>query len=69
MMLILQSIPIADVEPVKHGRWQNRISPWSQGGYMMDCSNCHESVSSLSGNLKYCPNCGAKMDLEADDHD
>lgn len=65
----IEKLPAADVEPVRHGRWQNKKSPWSQGGYMMDCSYCHEIIASLSGKLKFCPNCGARMDLGTDGHE
>lgn len=55
----LDSIPAADVEAVKHGRWdadccctvcgEEAIYYWER--------SCHEYT-------KRCPNCGAKMDLE-----
>ena len=49
-------------EPVVHGRWV--ISPgclWPIG----DCSVCGEQHIGTNS-AKYCPNCGAKMDLEID---
>ena len=63
----------ADVVPVRHGRW---IAPFlSDGGNMCaECSNCHRirifddycSACEIGCTWKpnYCPNCGAKMDLE-----
>lgn len=47
--------------PVKHGEWI-----WDDEGY--HCSECwyHPNGSTLEcmdGTFKYCPNCGAKMDL------
>ena len=55
-------IPAADVAPVRHGKWE-----W----YTEDiyrCSNCAEKshVKEVIGHPEwdYCPNCGAKMDLE-----
>lgn len=52
----------ADVEPVRHGRWRNHAQGDGRGNYwpVLRCSNCdwREFVKT-----KYCPNCGAKMDL------
>lgn len=60
--------PDADVAPVRHGRWV-----LDEKRYVIYCSECGE-VSGYSLNLRdvreenhYCPNCGAKMDLEAAD--
>lgn len=49
----IASIPAADVVPVVHGRW------------LLDgrCSECLERP--LTTHRNYCPNCGAKMDLQA----
>ena len=47
--------PSADVAPVRHARWK------SYGKNLGECSECGEIVSVRSN---YCPNCGAKMDLE-----
>ena len=51
--------PAADVVPVRHGRWI-----WDDEGY--HCSECFyhaygETGEVLSGNWRYCPNCGANM--------
>jgi len=59
------SIPAADVERVKHGRWIpiNRSNPlWAQMGIAQHkCSECgSEEVIAR----KLCPECGAKMDDE-----
>ena len=53
---VFDDAPAADVAPVVHGRWKGA----GMGDYY--CSLCCEEVS---GNRhKFCPNCGAKMDLE-----
>lgn len=53
---IVDSVPAADVEPVRHGRW-------------IDCSNgwmCSECEQDNTYDKPYCPNCGAKMDLKGE---
>lgn len=61
----LENMETADVAPVVHGKWGEyesfTLTP-SMNGY--PCSNCgmHFSASSIPI-LKFCPNCGAKMDL------
>ena len=44
---------IADVAPVRHGRWKRC---WKN---LCECSECGEVVSVRNN---YCPHCGAKMD-------
>ncbi len=69
----LNAIPTADVEPVKHGYWYfrggrpccsvcNTKALWKDEGGTGGFS--HEYVGAKS---KRCPECGAKMDKEADD--
>lgn len=56
----------ADVEPVRHGRWGKR-----QGGFweFAACSLCGEKTPTVGITPNYCPNCGAKMDLEDETND
>lgn len=54
-------LPAADVVPVRHGRWEIVIG--SNGKEYMVCTCCRVSQD-LTGVFTYCPNCGAKMDLE-----
>ena len=55
----------ADVAPVRHGRWV-----LDEKRYVVYCSECSEPVSyypnirDVREENHYCPNCGAKMDLE-----
>ena len=51
----LRDMKTADVAPVRHGRWKR------YGKNLGECSECGEIVSVRNN---YCPNCGAKMDLE-----
>ena len=60
----LNKIPTADVAPVRHGRWVDRIvdeneviQPWMERYY---CSECLEGGNQSW--FKFCPNCGVKMD-------
>lgn len=72
--------PLPDVEPVRHGRWkplfESEITGWNPafagcdpiGAYVCSCCNSEATYTcddefDLSN---YCPNCGAKMDLEED---
>lgn len=58
---ILNSIPAADVQPVKHGRWAANIFCSNCGWYMED----DVTLSPMMVFFNYCPNFGAKMDGEA----
>lgn len=65
---VLADIPAADVAPVVHGRWEDSIDEWL-GTDVYTCSKCRESYVLVEGTPKenlwhYCPNCGAKMDIE-----
>ena len=58
---ILNQFPVADVAPVRHGRWNNG-DPY--------CPICRkDKFGGLDADVwsdwqpDYCPNCGAKMDL------
>lgn len=59
------------VDPVKHGRWKyNIILGWCSVGteatadYVCSVCGWHTKMPT-----NYCPNCGAKMDEEADHDD
>ena len=65
----LSAVPAADVAEVRHGRW----IPSDMGGGEPDeayiCSECGEPWTLIDGNpaennMRYCPNCGARMDKE-----
>lgn len=56
---VINSVPAADVEPVRHGRWVDNEIPDSM---LSGCSACGFSCGAYS--FRYCPNCGAKMVLE-----
>lgn len=65
----IQSIPAADVAPVKHGRNETQMNPVDE----FICSECGFTIQDFEGydndeevyyefNPRYCPNCGARMD-------
>ena len=58
-MNVLDEMPAADVEPVKHGHWinENFYTHCSACGKMAIYDKYGQEVES-----DYCPHCGAKMD-------
>lgn len=50
----------SDVAPVVHGRWIESIV---RGSYALICSQCRRDTG-VAYDFDYCPNCGAKMDLQ-----
>lgn len=60
----IETIPSANVAPVRHGRWVIVDDGVMIGdGKHMECGVCHTwSKDRIKTN--YCPNCGARMDLE-----
>lgn len=66
--------PAVDAEIVRHGKWiyNPNANDWGIGGYV--CSECHAKNDNLPCaqcanplifmGSKYCPHCGAKMDLK-----
>jgi hypothetical protein len=65
---VFAEIPAADVQPVKHGRWESSQRTIETG--TVYCSNCAieyyisdlQTVGDCNGIVNYCPNCGARMD-------
>lgn len=56
---IIRSAPVADIEPVAHGRWVPFRS--QAAGNIQYCSACGIG---FAARVRFCPNYGAKMDLE-----
>ena len=60
-------IPVADVAPVRYGRW---IEPSRlyYGAKQYECSLCYSDTfwnkHSITEKYPHCPNCGCVMDLE-----
>lgn len=53
--------PLAEAEPVKHGRWE-RV-PSNGIGATARCSICGKAIYGYH-TMNYCPHCGARMDGE-----
>lgn len=64
----IDSIPAADVAPVVHGRWvHDYYENCSEQFEIVKCTNCGHKAYAMAIYVRggnYCPNCGAKMDLE-----
>ena len=63
----IKKTPTADVQPVKHGRWIKQEGFWNKN--TVKCSLCgnYLDMNGVNGgrsDANYCPNCGARMDLE-----
>ena len=61
---MLEAMPSADVQPVRHGHWIEHVCELFPAEGTVECSECHEHESIFLVNDKYCPNCGVKMDGE-----
>lgn len=64
---LLMRIKTADVEPVRHWRWV-------KDGDFLICPACENEMNiknslGADNHKNYCPNCGAKMDLEGDNNE
>lgn len=65
---IVKLIPVADVAPIKLGVWESWEDPYGITVYA--CSACGNDIYTVDGtpednDMNYCPNCGAKMVMEA----
>ena len=65
---VIEEIPAADVQEVKHGKWITSEITMDSG--CTSCSCCHSEyyigdLQNLEGDndfVMYCPHCGARMD-------
>lgn len=53
-----------DAEPVKHGRW---VPLYDDVWVCSECEQAEQFAENIESTSRYCPNCGALMDKEADD--
>lgn len=66
---IVDSMPT--VEERKEGKWIKYEKEFTESGTyrqikrpVIECSICQEKIAGHIGIMKYCPNCGAKMEGE-----
>lgn len=65
----IKNAPTIEAEPVRRGKW---ISQEEYFDEYFECSVCGAGFCTLDGlspeenNMKYCPECGAKMDSEVE---
>lgn len=76
---LIKRLPAADVEPVRHSYWESYDTSqymgtdefgepkWRPGRFYI-CHN-HRCRRKTVVKSNYCPNCGAKMDLEDETND
>lgn len=58
----IEALPSADVQPVKHGRWERRMTK------IYACSECTNEVTDRQRkNYSFCPYCGTRMDGDNDE--
>ncbi len=67
---VLKRSPVADVTSARHGRWvhNNLAAHWYAKNECSECSY-HEADQRDISYYRFCPYCGAKMDLEEDDEE
>ena len=64
VLKLIDAAPTIEAEPVRHGWWINAHKV--NDGDFKKCSECscyiEETYFANDYNVRYCPNCGAKMD-------
>lgn len=68
---LIEQIKAEDVQPVKHGRWENEYLE-DDDVWWADCTNCKNDSHSRYGRVSiyaYCPNCGARMIKDGEQND
>lgn len=60
-MDLIDEIPAADVQPAKHGRWIMH-SDYPDKIICSHCNSARDVYFCERDSMKYCPNCGARME-------
>lgn len=68
MQRMVERIPTAEVEPVRHGEWLHTTTEddWGATFPRWECSCCGYACQSNPHGEHFCPACGARMDGGAD---
>ena len=68
VLRMIDDAPATDVAPVVHARWiHSRYEDCSEQFELVKCSQCNHEAYAMAFYVRggnYCPNCGARMDLE-----
>ena len=68
MIKIVQEVPAADVEPVRHGKWEAWMPDKNGETREFICTGCRFMVEmswkQKECDYEWCPYCGCKMDKE-----
>lgn len=68
--MLIRNQPAADVQEVRHGKWEQCFEDWRKQIEGDKCSVCgFEYYGTSIRHYHYCPNCGAKMDKEREKND
>ena len=63
--IAVENAPTIEAEPVRRGRWIHDGYDLQHGNDWIHCSECGKRGINVPADLtNYCPNCGAKMDVE-----
>lgn len=74
VLIAVRGVPTAaDVQPIKHGYWEEVTDYGGWGDTHYRCSICGEEWYLEDGkpkdnNMNFCPRCGARMDGEQNDN-
>lgn len=69
----VKELPFADVQPVKHGRWELINQNKFTGTKALRCTYCKnyfvvrdDTLNAGRGDANFCPLCGARMDGDSE---
>lgn len=62
-IVCVKGLPAADVEPVRHAKWKSIGAERGRFG-LWKCTGTDGCGKVTPYKSNYCPNCGAKMDME-----
>lgn len=62
----IEALPPVDAVPVRHGRW---IMAEGELAFWDECSECGKKILHRTPYYDFCPNCGANMRKDDEQHD